>query len=365
MTSQIQNQDKEIQGLRQGIEKLTETLSKQFAQRSSDSVSPSAGQQLNASLTNGLNTETGQVNNNSLTGTMLTASLPGASLGGLESGERESGSEERSEAYPGDKKKFRSKGISKQLIALHNSKLGKNLETVDNTIPAGSFAQGILLSGVDAATSTSASANPEPVLIELTDSGDLSRHFTSTVKGCRVTASSFGVLSKERVMMRLEKLSCIEVETGEVMVADVDGYVSGEDGKLGLRGTVVDRAGDHVRAAMVGGFLSSFGNFLAGAANPVTFAPNTGFAQVTPMSRVDQLKQGGAKGVSGALDKYTEFYIKRAEQLEPVIQIGAGRVVQVVFNKTASIGKSAIKKAISTKNDRVRTQTLESHSVDD
>ena len=93
-------------------------------------------------------------------------------------------------------------------------------------------------------------------LIELTDSGDLSRHFTSTVKGCRVTASSFGVLSKERVMMRLEKLSCIEVETGEVMVADVDGYVSGEDGKLGLRGTVVDRAGDHVRAAMVGGFAN-------------------------------------------------------------------------------------------------------------
>jgi conjugal transfer pilus assembly protein TraB len=214
---------------------------------------------------------------------------------------------------------------------------------------------------VDAATSTSASANPEPVLIELTDSGDLSRYFTSTVKGCRVTASSYGVLSKERVMMRLEKLSCIEVQTGEVMVADVDGYVSGEDGKLGLRGTVVDRAGDHVRAAMVGGFLSSFGNFLAGASNPVTFSPNTGLAQVGQTSNTDMLKHGGAKGVSGALDKYTEFYIKRAEQLEPIIQVGAGRVVQVVFSKSVGIGKSAIKHAISTKNDRVRTETLERH----
>jgi conjugal transfer pilus assembly protein TraB len=105
-------------------------------------------------------------------------------------------------------KRFRSKGISKQQIALHNSKIGKSLDTVDNTIPPGSFAQGVLLSGVDASTSTSASANPEPVLIELTDSGDLSRYFTSTVNGCRVTASSYGVLSKERVMMRLEKLSC-------------------------------------------------------------------------------------------------------------------------------------------------------------
>lgn len=265
---------------------------------------------------------------------------------------------------PSEQKRFRSKGISKQLISLRDSKIGKSLETVDNTLPAGTFAQGVLLSGVDASTGTSASANPEPVLIELTDSGDLSRYFTSTVKGCRVTASSYGVLSKERVMMRLEKLSCIEVETGEVMVADVEGYVSGEDGKLGLRGTVVDRAGDHVRAAMIGGFLSSFGNFLAASSNPVTFASQTGLAQISPLTGKDLLKQGGAKGAAGALEKYTEFYIKRAEQLEPVIQVGAGRVVQVVFNKTVGIGKSAIKKTISARNDKARAQTLERHSAD-
>ena len=264
---------------------------------------------------------------------------------------------------PSEQKRFRSKGISKQLISLRDSKIGKSLETVDNTLPAGTFAQGVLLSGVDASTGTSASANPEPVLIELTDSGDLSRYFTSTVKGCRVTASSYGVLSKERVMMRLEKLSCVEVETGEVMVADVEGYVSGEDGKLGLRGTVVDRAGDHVRAAMIGGFLSSFGNFLAASSNPVTFASQTGLAQISPLTGKDLLKQGGAKGAAGALEKYTEFYIKRAEQLEPVIQVGAGRVVQVVFNKTVGIGKSAIKKTISAKNDKARAQTLEQHSA--
>ena len=361
ITSQIQMQDKEIQGLKQVIEKLNETLAKQPSQKSRP-VSreyPEAGVAVSP-FSQGPFQQKGE-------GTILPFSSPllspsPLSLPGDPALKEDA---EISQTSGTGKKQFRSKGISKQLIALQNSKIGKNLETVDNTIPAGSFAQGILLSGVDAATSTSASANPEPVLIELTDSGDLSRHFTSTVKECRVTASSFGVLSKERVLMRLEKLSCIEVETGEVMVADVDGYVSGEDGKLGLRGTVVDRAGDHVRAAMVGGFLSSFGNFLAGASNPVTFSSNTGLAQITPMSNAEMLKHGGAKGVSSALDKYTEFYIKRAEQLEPVIQIGAGRIVQVVFSKTVGIGKSAIKKAISIKNDRARTQTLESHNPDD
>jgi hypothetical protein len=368
MSNQFDVQEKEISELKKMIGQLTDTLKGVGAQRSNqgegtalNSPHNQGTSQLMEQKSHHLNVITGlntTADRSTIPG-MLDVSLP------IEDSIGSGGNLNASPDVSSKPKRFRSNGIAKQSIALQNSKLGKNLETVDNTIPAGSFAQGVLLSGVDASTSTSASANPEPVLIELTDSGDLSRYFTSTVKGCRVTASSYGVLSKERVMMRLEKLSCIEVATGEVMTAEVDGYVSGEDGKLGLRGTVVDRAGDHVRAAMVGGFLSSFGNFLAASSNPVTFASQTGLAQITPMSGQDLLKHGGAKGVSGALDKYTEFYIKRAEQLEPVIQIGAGRIVQVVFNKTVGIGKTALKQVVSSKNDRVRSQTLEQHRVDE
>ncbi len=389
MSNQFDIQEKEISDLKKMIAQLNDTLKGSGGQvpnrpLSQSSISNTQGsasaltqQQLplNISLKGSMNASDAHSGSNpelnagqnpgqnpGQNAGMLDLSFPGADTTGIpNSSVLTPHSNSGPNSGPTSGKRFRSNGIAKQSIALQNSKLGKNLETVDNTIPAGSFAQGVLLSGVDASTSTSASANPEPVLIELTDSGDLSRYFTSTVKGCRVTASGYGVLSKERVMMRLEKLSCIEVETGEVMVADVDGYVSGEDGKLGLRGAVVDRAGDHVRAAMVGGFLSSFGNFLAASSNPVTFASQTGLAQITPMSGQDLLKHGGAKGASGALDKYTEFYIKRAEQLEPVIQIGAGRIVQVVFNKTVGIGKTALKQAVSSKNDRARGQTLDQH----
>ena len=347
MNNQYEIQEKEIAELKKMVKQLTEKKTENNEERALY-LKPSQSQ-----------TASMQEQSSNRAATSNTPSVLDVSLGG-QSSSLISPSGEPIKSIPVDsKKRFRSKGISKQQIALHNSKIGKSMDTVDNTIPPGSFAQGVLLSGVDASTSTSASANPEPVLIELTDSGDLSRYFTSTVKGCRVTASSYGVLSKERVMMRLEKLSCIEVATGEVMTTEVDGYVSGEDGKLGLRGTVVDRAGEHVRAAMLGGFLSSFGNFLAASSNPVTFASQTGLAQITPMHGSELLKHGAAKGASGALDKYTEFYIKRAEQLEPVIQIGAGRIVQVVFNKSVGIAKSAIKQTLSARNDKARTQTLE------
>lgn len=261
------------------------------------------------------------------------------------------------------KKRFRSTGISKNTIALQNSRMGKILNTVDNTIPSGSFVQGVLISGIDASTGTSAAGNPEPVLIELTDSGDLSRYFTSTVKGCRVTAAGYGVLSKERVMMRLEKLSCIEAETGEVMETEIDGYVSGEDGRAGLRGTVVDKAGAQMRSSVMAGFMTSFSNFLAASSNPVMFAPQTGLAQMSSLTGSDLLKQGASKGVSGALDRYIEYSIKRAEQIEPIIQIGAGRVVQVVFSKSVGIGKSITKHTIASRNDKIRVKTLDHLNV--
>ncbi len=356
MNNQFEVQEKEIAELKKMIKHLTENLTQRHQTQAESNTLGEQKSQISSLQYGDQHLHSGSSYPRVLDGSIIShqASTPLLLNGAV-----------RENVGGNDKKRFRSNGISKQHIALVNSTIGKHLNTVDNTIPPGSFAQGILLSGVDASTSTAASANPEPVLIELTDSGDLSRYFTSTVKGCRVTASSYGVLSKERVMMRLEKLSCIEVATGEVMSTDVDGYVSGEDGKLGLRGTVVDRAGEHVRAAMLGGFLSSFGNFLAASSNPVTFASQTGLAQITPMTGSELAKHGAAKGVSSALDKYTEFYIKRAEQMEPVIQIGAGRVVQVVFNKSVGIGKSAIKHSIATRNDKVRTQTIEHARVNE
>ena len=96
------------------------------------------------------------------------------------------------------------------------------------------------------------------------------------------------------------------------------GYVAGEDGRAGLRGIVVDRAGESMRNAAIGGFLSGMGNFLSQSHSPVTFSPANGLAQTNPMTNPDMLKFSAAKGASGALDKYADFYIKRAEQMQPV-----------------------------------------------
>ena len=254
--------------------------------------------------------------------------------------------------------RFRSKGIQRTSLNLANSKSNKSLKTFDNTIPAGAFAGAVMVGGVDASTSIQASNDPRPVLLRVTDPGTLPRKFKSDLCGCHVLAACYGDISSERVYMRLEKLTCTERKTGEIVEMTVNGYVAGEDGRAGLRGVVVDRAGESMRNAAVGGFLSGMGNFLSQSHNPVTFSPANGLAQTNPMTNPEMLKFGAAKGASGALEKYAEFYIKRAEQMQPVIQVQAGRKVDIVFTQGVAFENSAARGEMIKVNDQQRLSQL-------
>ncbi|MDP5012839.1 MAG: TraB/VirB10 family protein, partial [Alphaproteobacteria bacterium] len=129
-------------------------------------------------------------------------------------------------------------------------------KSIDHYVPAGSFVRGRLTSGVVAPTSVQSSSNPQPIHIELTNFGNLPRGFKTDVKQCFLIGSAYGDLSSERVLMRLETLSCVERKTEEIIELDVDGFVTGEDGANGLRGILVDRTGPAMRNAFLGGFLS-------------------------------------------------------------------------------------------------------------
>jgi len=250
--------------------------------------------------------------------------------------------------------------VQKITLNLHQKRLSQSLKTTDNTIPAGAFAQALLLGGVDASTSIQASSDPRPILLRLTHPGTLPRRFQSDLEGCHALAAAYGELSSERVFMRLEKMSCIERKTGEVMEIPIQGYVAGEDGRAGLRGVVVDRAGASMRNAMIGGFFSSVGKFLGQNRSPLLFSPTQGIAQQNALSGTELLKQSAGNGLGGALDKYADFYIKRAEQMQPVIQVAAGRIVDIVFSQGFDFSDSALRKILSKGNDQSRFQQLQS-----
>jgi conjugal transfer pilus assembly protein TraB len=237
-----------------------------------------------------------------------------------------------------------------------NSEEYKPLKTTDNYIPAGSFAKAVLLSGVDAATSLDASGNPDPILIRIIDHGTLPRKFKSDLKDCHVIGAVYGDLSSERAKVRIEKLSCTEIATAEIIETEVVGFVSGEDGRAGIRGEVVSTEGKLLGNSFAAGMLGGFAN---------SFNPNTGGQQPSiilsdkpqKQSVRNKLGDGFATGATSSMDRLAKYYIDRAENLQPIVQVGAGRKVDIIFTEGVFFGNSEIKKAISKKRDeRIRNE---------
>ncbi|MBY0501707.1 MAG: TraB/VirB10 family protein [Alphaproteobacteria bacterium] len=248
--------------------------------------------------------------------------------------------------------------IQKVSLSLTESSQHKVPKTVDTTIPAGAFAKTVLLSGLDASSAMTASSDPRPMLLRVIDFGTLPRRFQSDLKDCHCMASAYGDLSSERVYARLEKLTCIERKSGEIIETQVAGYIAGSDGKAGIRGIVASKDGQFLARSLVGGVFAGLSN----VANPQNrqaqgnpFVP--GGNQISPPNIGDMFTAGMASGASTALDRLSQYYIDRAEQLQPVIQIAAGQVVDVVFTEGTAI-KDGNVADIRKQNDRIQENEI-------
>lgn len=251
----------------------------------------------------------------------------------------------------GDVSKPEIRRITFQLDQRGSKRIGKS---VDHYVPAGSFARGVLTSGVVASTSVGSASNPRPAHIQLTDFGTLPRKFKSDIKGCFLIGTSYGDMASERVFMRLEKLSCVERKTSEVIELTVDGYVSGEDGANGIRAVLVDRSGPALRNAFIGGFIGGMGGFFTNQqSNPLSVVGG-GVANLNPMNTQQMLQAGAGKGLGNSMEKLSDFYIKRAEQLQPVLEVEAGRSVDVVFTSGFDMAQTVYRRALMADNDQER-----------
>jgi conjugal transfer pilus assembly protein TraB len=209
-----------------------------------------------------------------------------------------------------------------------NQKLYKN---ASHYVPAGSYAKAVITSGVVVSTAVATQSNPQPIILRLADEGILPRGFFSHLKDAVLIGSCYGDLSAERALCRLHTLSFIEND-GTTVERSVEGWIIGEDGAPGLRGKIVDRAGEVAREAFLSGILSGMSSFLQFDASRSVY-PVTPFGQSNALSPKDALAGGLGKGTGNALDKLAEFSIKRAEAMQPVIVVNGGRVVDVVFKK--------------------------------
>lgn len=192
-------------------------------------------------------------------------------------------------------------------------------------LPSGSFIPGVLLSGLDAPAGVSASREPHPVLIELSDLAVLPNQFRLDVKECRIVGEGYGDISSERAFIRTTTLSCVKTDGSSIDVP-LKGFVAGEDGKNGLRGRVVSKEGQIIAKALLAGFADGISKAFSLSATTVSVSP-LGVTQTVDPDRA--LEMGALTGVSRAADRLSQFYLRMAEQIFPIIEVDAGRKVDI------------------------------------
>lgn len=214
----------------------------------------------------------------------------------------------------------------------------KDGKHVSFEIPAGTVVKALLVSGADCSVAVQKPTGPNMVLLRPLDNGNLPRNVRVPLKGSIIIGNAIGDISSERVYIRAERMSLIE-RGGSFAETELSAYVSGEDGREGMRGVVVDRSGQIITRAAFAAFLQGVGSGAEAALNGKAFE---NLAEKYP--HLEGLRYGPVQGGTAALNKMTDYYIKRAEQLQPAIQIAAGRVVDIVFTKTVKIGEKNLKK---------------------
>jgi len=196
-------------------------------------------------------------------------------------------------------------------------------------LSTGSITKVMILSGFDAPTMSQAKTNPLPILMKVMDMSILPNRRKYDLKECFVMGEGYGDLSSERVYIRTNNISCL-TSSGKHIDMPFKGMVSGEDGKVGLRGKVVTKQGSLLAKTLIAGFLEGVGRSFQ-QSQQFTMMGGAGVTTgIREMSPQESLKFGALGGGSKAAEKLADFYLKMADQVSPVIEISAGREVDLI-----------------------------------
>jgi conjugal transfer pilus assembly protein TraB len=200
-------------------------------------------------------------------------------------------------------------------------------------LPPG-FMNARLLTGVDALASHDATSNPEPIIARVQAPAVLPNDVKANLSGCFVIGNATGSLAKERVEVQLVTLSCVDFDEHSVVDQSVKGFFVDTDGKKGLSGKVVTRAGAALARTFIAGTISGIAQTVE---NTFGETSTSALGTVKTLDAGDAAKSGIAGGLSKSSDKLTDFYLDLARQAGPIVEVGAAKDVVVVIQEGVTL----------------------------
>lgn len=204
-----------------------------------------------------------------------------------------------------------------------------------------SFMEAILLSGLDAPTSSDAKGNPVPALLKVKTPAFLPNSVRADLKGCYVIADGKGNLATERAELLLVSLSCLDRKGRAVIDQKVKGFVVDQDSKIGLRGRVVAKMGSLIARSMIAGFFGGVGDVIRSSATTTAISP---LGATQTIGTADLAKAGVGNGLANGFKDIEKFYMELAHQTMPVIEVSAAKPVTLVISEGVNLEIKKIRK---------------------
>jgi len=228
---------------------------------------------------------------------------------------------------------------AKRVIADRKKEAEKTKESGTDTsvlIPAGSIVEAVIIAGMDAPTNQSAKRSPFPALMRVKTEALLPNRFKADIRECFLIASGYGDMGSERAYLRGETISCISEEGGAIE-ARFDSFSVGEDGKTGIRGRLVTKNGALIANAMLAGFGEGLASAFDVSVVPTISTDSTENVGFQKIMSDEALQKGAIGGAKSAMSRIADYYLDMAENITPVIEIDAGRVVSFITTKGISL----------------------------
>jgi len=200
-------------------------------------------------------------------------------------------------------------------------------------LPPG-FMKARLLTGIDALASRDATSNPEPLIARVQAPAVLPNDVKANLSGCFVVGNATGSLAKERVEVQLVSLSCVDFDERSVVDQPIKGFFVDTDGKKGLSGKVVTRAGASLARTFIAGTIAGISQTVEGTFGSTA---TSALGNVRTLDPGDAAKSGIAGGLGKSSDKLADFYLDLARQAGPIVEVGAAKDVVVVIQEGVTL----------------------------
>ncbi|MCL5408491.1 MAG: TraB/VirB10 family protein [Candidatus Omnitrophica bacterium] len=218
-----------------------------------------------------------------------------------------------------------------QIITIPKKKIKQtSFNNKEIYLPAGSFVQGTLISGVFAPENKT---TPLPVVFSVNQAFDGPSGSKIPVKGMLGIGKAQADINSQRAIIQVVRLAYVFPD-GHVWEQKVNGWVCGSDDILGVKGKLIQNTGKALAGAFLSGFLSGTSQALS-QAETSTQETTSGTYQTNVTGSTT--KYGLYSGLASAAGNLSNYYSGMLNQIITAIKVKAGTPIEIIMEKGVTI----------------------------